>query len=119
MIMSEIRYSAATWAPDYGAAKKTNRGRRNGVPGSGGSIPWRQLTTTGVAGPYSEHYVDLRDGQRTLRRGHRAQHLGIEFDLVQRNAVVDAQIEVLAHRVHLRSFPTPVVEATRLAQAGT
>ena len=57
---------------------------------------------------HAEHRVDLRGGQWLFGRRHRTQDLGVEFDLVKSDAVVDAQIKILlAHRVHLRSFPTP------------
>ena len=57
---------------------------------------------------YAEHQVDLRGGQRLFGRRYRTEDLGVELNFVKRDTVVDAQIEVLlAHRVHLRSFPTP------------
>ena len=70
---------------------------------------------------YSERQIDLCSGQRPFGRRHGTEDLGVELDLVKSDAVVDAQIEVLlAHRVHLRSFPTPTKhEATRRPSPGT
>jgi hypothetical protein len=34
--------------------------------------------------------------------GYGAEDLRVEFDLVKRHTVVDAQIETLSHRAHLR-----------------
>src|SRR5262249_31409235 len=43
--------------------------------------------------------------QRPISRRDGAEHLGVQLDLIQRDTVMDAHIEVLAHRVHLRSSP--------------
>lgn len=69
----------------------------------------------------AKRHVDLRCGQRSFGRRHGAEDLGVELDLVKSDAIVDARIEVLlAHRVHLRLFPTPTEhEATRRLATGT
>jgi len=48
-----------------------------------------------------EDLVEFLSGQWPIAHGHGAQHFPIEFDLVERNAVGDAKIEMLAHRAHL------------------
>ena len=48
-----------------------------------------------------QHRVELRVGQRTVADRHGAQNLGVELDLVERDAIGDAKIELLAHRAHL------------------
>ena len=48
-----------------------------------------------------QHRVEFRVGQRTVADRHGAENLGVELDLVERNAIGDAKIELLAHRAHL------------------
>src|SRR5208282_2482734 len=43
----------------------------------------------------------LLRGQRPVGGGHRAEYLGVQLNLVQRYAVVDAQVQVLSQRAHL------------------
>jgi hypothetical protein len=42
--------------------------------------------------------IKLLGRQWPVAGGHRAQHLCVEFDLVQCHPVVDAKIELLGHR---------------------
>ena len=48
-----------------------------------------------------QHRVEFRVGQRTVADRHGAENLGVELDLIERNAIGDAKIELLAHRAHL------------------
>ena len=48
-----------------------------------------------------QHRVELRVGQRAVADRHGAQNLGVELDLVERDAIGDAKVELLAHRAHL------------------
>ncbi len=40
-------------------------------------------------------------GQRPVARRDRAQDLRVQLDLIERHAVVDAQVDIVSHRVHL------------------
>ncbi len=51
--------------------------------------------------PDAEHLVQLFPGQRPVTVGDRAQHLGIELDLVESHPIVQAQVDIFRHRVHL------------------
>jgi hypothetical protein len=54
-----------------------------------------------------ENRVELVVGQRPVGRGHRTQHVGVEVDLVQRDGIVEAIVEIVSHRF------TSVAEAAR------
>jgi hypothetical protein len=45
-----------------------------------------------------ENRIEFIVGQRPVDRGDRAQHVGIKVDLVERDGVVKAIIEVVSHR---------------------
>src|ERR1700733_16039750 len=49
-----------------------------------------------------EHPVELLVGQRLVTGRHGTQHLGVQLDLIQRDPVVNAEINLLGHRVHLQ-----------------
>jgi mycothiol synthase len=49
----------------------------------------------------AQNLVELLRRERTVSGGDGAEYLRIEFDLVERHAVVDSQIETLSHRAHL------------------
>jgi hypothetical protein len=40
----------------------------------------------------AEHLVDLLDRQRAVGRCHRAQHLGVELNLLERHCVVEPEV---------------------------
>jgi mycothiol synthase len=50
-----------------------------------------------------EHLVELGIGKRPIGRRDRAQHVGIEIDLIQSDDVVDAQIQLPRNRAHLHA----------------
>jgi hypothetical protein len=50
----------------------------------------------------SENRVQFIVGQTPVACGDRAQHVGIEGDLVERDGVVKAVVEVISHALHLR-----------------
>ena len=54
----------------------------------------------GVAGD-AEHLVELGIGQRTVGRRDRAQHVGVQIDLIQCDAVVNTKIQLVRNRAHL------------------
>ena len=86
--------------------------------GSGGSAPGVALRHTAKAaeghracipcseasgdGADPENLVEFFQGERVIARGYGAEDFRVEFDLVKRHAVVEAQIETLSHRAHLR-----------------
>jgi hypothetical protein len=46
----------------------------------------------------AEHRINLIVGERPVRGGDCAQHVGIQVDLVKRHGVVEAIVEVISHR---------------------
>jgi len=46
----------------------------------------------------AKHRVDLIVGQSPVGGGDRAQHVGVQVDLVERYGVVEAIVEVISHR---------------------
>ena len=48
-----------------------------------------------------EDLIEFLRGERPVGRGHRAQYLGVQLDLIQRDSVVNAQVQVLSQRAHL------------------
>ena len=50
----------------------------------------------------AERLVELRWGQRPVAGRHRAQHLRVEFDLIEGDPVVNTKIKLLRNRAHLR-----------------
>jgi hypothetical protein len=46
----------------------------------------------------AEHRVDLIVGQRPVGRRYRAQHVGEQLDLIERDGIMDAIVEVVSHR---------------------
>ncbi len=49
-----------------------------------------------------ENLVEFFQRERMIAGGYSAEDFRVEFDLGKRHAVVDAQIETLSHRAHLR-----------------
>jgi hypothetical protein len=47
---------------------------------------------------HAKHRVDLVVGQRPVGRGYRAQHVGEQLDLVERDGIMEAIVEVISHR---------------------
>jgi len=47
---------------------------------------------------YAEHRVDLVVGQRPVGSGNRAQHVGEQVNLVERDGIVETIVEVVSHR---------------------
>src|SRR5262245_11992334 len=45
----------------------------------------------------AEHRVDLVVGQRPVGRGHRAQHVAVQADLVKRDGIVEPVVKVISH----------------------
>jgi hypothetical protein len=50
----------------------------------------------------AEYLVEFASRQRTIDRRDRAQHLGVQIDLVEGDSVMDTIIKLLSHRAHLR-----------------
>src|SRR5713226_7972929 len=48
-----------------------------------------------------KYRVQLLRSERPVGHRYRAEHLRVELDLIERNTVGDAKIEMLAHRAHL------------------
>ncbi len=67
-------------------------------PGAGRT---RSVGVAGYRRPDPQDLIEFLVGQRPLADGHGTEHFGIQFDLIQRNAVGDAKVEMLAHRAHL------------------
>ena len=49
-----------------------------------------------------ENLVEFFQRERMIASGYGAEDFRVEFDLGKRHAVMDAQIETLSHRAHLR-----------------
>jgi len=47
---------------------------------------------------HAEYRVDLVIGQRPVGGGNRAQHVREQVDLVKRDSIVEAIVEVVSHR---------------------
>ena len=62
----------------------------------------------------SEDLVEFLCGERAVGGGDGAEYFRVEFDLVERHAVVDSQIETLSHRAHLHRRADPRTSGTRL-----
>lgn len=54
----------------------------------------RQKLPTGCGWRHSQHDIELMHGEWLIGLGDGAEHLRIQFDLVHRNAVVDAQVKL-------------------------
>jgi hypothetical protein len=50
----------------------------------------------------AKHLIEFTSRQRAIRGRDRAEHLGIQVDLIQRDHIVDTIIKLLTHRAHLR-----------------
>jgi hypothetical protein len=57
---------------------------------------------TGLAAPDTERRVKFGGGQRPIGSRHRAQHLGVELDLVQGDGILDTKVQLPGNRAHLR-----------------
>ncbi len=55
-----------------------------------------------LAAVYPERLIELCGGERPVRRRDRAQHLGVELDLIEGDAVVNTQVQLPGNRAHLR-----------------
>ena len=64
------------------------------------STPPTSRSSSDLADP--ENLVEFFQGERVIAGGYGAEDFRVEFDLVKRHAVVDAQVETLCHRAHLR-----------------
>lgn len=53
---------------------------------------------------YPEYFVNLGGGQNAVGGRHSAQNLGVQLDLLERNAVVEAQVDVITQRDHLHEM---------------
>ncbi len=50
---------------------------------------------------HSQHLVNLGGGERTVGSRYRAEDFRVQLDLLERNAVVEAQVDVVTQRDHL------------------
>jgi mycothiol synthase len=60
------------------------------------------LAAVDLAAVDAQCFVEFSDRQRPVRNRHRAQHLGVELNLVKGDAVVDTKIQLPGNRAHLR-----------------
>src|SRR5438105_13998041 len=104
---SKLRGCLAT---DYGGKRgeRKRASRSSGREGPEGPSGWAILTAGSVAGrgvrgvglyppgkiSQTQHLVDFRFGQRPVGRGDRAEHVGVQIDLGQGDAVVNTKIQL-------------------------
>jgi mycothiol synthase len=67
-----------------------------------GMTPLVTPEQTGLAAPDTERCVKFGGGQRPIGSRHRAQHLGVELDLVQGDGILDTKVQLPGNRAHLR-----------------
>jgi hypothetical protein len=61
-------------------------------PGVSAGAGLRAGTTT-----EPEYLVDLLCGERPVGRSYRAEHLGVELDLLKRDQIMDPEVDVTTH----------------------
>ena len=57
-----------------------------------------------LAAPDAQRLVELGGGERPVGGRHRGQHLGVEFDLIKGDAVMNTKIQLPGNRAHLRRW---------------
>lgn len=55
--------------------------------------------------PDTKRLVELPLGKRTVARGDRGEHLGVEFDLAKRYVIVNTKVDLHGDRAHLLGGP--------------
>jgi len=100
--LSTPKIESPTAAANRGGLRGLGPWKSTAVHGEGPQAAERANPAGLGHGADAENLVDLVWSQRVIAGGHGAEDFRVEFDLVECHAVVDTQIETLAHRAHLR-----------------
>jgi len=46
---------------------------------------------------HPEHLIDLRPGQRPIRGGDSAQYFGVQLNFLERDLVMEPEVDVVSH----------------------
>src|SRR5262249_37997040 len=80
-----------------------DHGRRH-VPARASALITAPDTYRALVVADAERLVEFSWRQRPVRGRYRAQHLGVEVDLIKGDAVVDTKIQLPGNRAHLRRW---------------